>query len=395
MPNYKYNALNMNGKKHFGFQYAPDAAELKRRISDKNMFLLDYSDVKSASSSMRKLSNTVLSRLCREMSSMLESGITVSHAVSILLNNELKTKTRNVLSSLKSEINIGNSLSEAMRMQNGAFPELLISMVYVGEESGALAGVFARMADYYESKHKFDSEIRSALVYPIMLIIVLIASVIVILAYILPKFMNIFKNIELPKATKFIFSLSNVITGYIPVIIIFFIALTAILIFLSQTGPFRYIIDKIALKLPITGKYSRKICTFRFIEAFCILYTNGSSMINSIGASQAAIGNTCIIRQLNMCIQRLSTGTTLAEALRLAPQLDSKLVAAVAVGEETGKLEPVLDSLAKSYKYEATQSVKKMLTLIEPLLICILGLFVAFVIISVMQPIYMLYSELY
>lgn len=391
MADYNYTAANIKGKTVKGTLSVTNAAQLKSALAEQKLFLLEYSEVEVAKG--RRLKSNELAEFCRELGSMLGAGVSLVRTMTIIIERDLSKNLKNVFSEINKQIKRGISLSEAMQMQGKAFPELLLNMIRAGEASGRLDETCNKMADYYDKEHKLNGEIKSALTYPIMLAILTLLIIIGIFTFIFPRFVSLFDGMELPAITQFMIAISDMFTKRWYILIIIAVVLVFFILFLRASEPVRYKIDKIKIHLPKIGKLLRTIYTARFARTFSSLYSSGVSIMNALQISSTTIGNRYIAQQFGAVVNDVRSGVSISNALTKIDGFDKKLAQTIIIGEETGRLDDLLERIADSFDYEASMAIKKLVKLIEPIMICIMALVIVTVILSVMMPIYEMYGQ--
>lgn len=393
MPAYKYIGSDINGKKLTGVREAADEAQLKDILRREKVYLIECREYRKKQRS-KKLSNLEVSDFCRQIGSMLSAGITMVGALSILQQRDLTPNMKKIIDTLYRKVRLGTPLSEAMAYTDGAFPQLLISMIESAEASGNLENVCMRMAAHFENEHKTVSNIKSAMTYPIILVVLLVVVIIAIFTFILPRFITVFGDMELPLPTRIVMAISNFLTSRWYVVIT-----AAVFIFLGirtilSLPVVQIKVTKALLHMGKAGHLLQIIYTARFCRTFNSLYSSGLSVIASCQISKGTIGCPYIASQFDDVVKNIRRGNTISYSLGQVDGFDIKLKSTVIVGEESGRLEQMLESTADSYEYESEQAIKKLTTLIEPIMICTMGVVIAFVFISVMLPIYQLYGNI-
>jgi len=391
MPNYKYNALALDGKKLNGFREAASVDQLSTLLSKDGLFLVNADESVSKTHSP-KLKTQEVADFCRQLSAMLSSGITLIRAMMIIAQRDTKPSLKKTYNSVIDDLKRGSTLSEAMAARGRAFPELLINMMKAGENSGRLDATALKMADQYDKQYRLNGKIKSATTYPVILLAMIIVVMLVIFAFVLPSFFTMFENMELPLSTRIVLGISNFLTHYF----VQFAAVTALvvifLISIFRLPGLRRALDRFKLKVPKIGKLLGIIYTSRFARTLASLYVSGIPMIQSLEICRSTIGNKYIEDQFDAVINALGNGRTLSQALSPVVGFDKKLYSTILIGEESGRLEQMLDSVADQFDYDSELASQRLVTLMEPVLIVIMAVIVAFVMISVMLPIYQMYS---
>jgi type IV pilus assembly protein PilC len=390
---FKYNAVTLAGNKISGKVEAPSAALLSTQLSEQGLFLLKYTSSEKASRH-KKLKTPEIADFCRQLSAMLSSGIVLIRAMTIIANRDMKPHIKAVYLDVITDLQRGSTLSEAMSHQGKAFPELLINMIKSGENSGRLDQTALKMADTYDKQHKVDSKIKSAMMYPMILFVLIIVVVIVIFTFVLPAFFTMFEDMVLPLPTRVMLAISGFLTHYgIHTLVALIVIGYILVIVLKQPEPKRKL-DHFKLRLPKIGKLLATIYTARFARTMSSLYVSGIPMIQSLQIARGTIGNAYISAQFDDVIRDLGNGRTLSQALSKVEGFDPKLNSIILIGEESGRLEQMLESAADQYDYDSQMATERLVAMMEPLMIVIMAVVVAFVIISVMLPIFQMYSSI-
>jgi type IV pilus assembly protein PilC len=310
-----------------------------------------------------------------------------------MAQRDVKPHVKKIYNTLFADLQRGSTLSEAMAKQGPAFPELLINMMRAGESTGHLDTTAAKMAETYDKEHRLNQKISSATVYPIILVVLIIGVMLILFTFVLPQFMGLFANMELPWPTKVVMAISDFMLAYgLYAIIGIIVVVTGFIMFFRQPEP-RRALDHFKLKIPKINHLLSTIYTARFARTLSSLYISGVSMIQALQISRNTIGNKYIESQFDAVIEALGNGRTLSQAIAMVDGFESKLQSTVLIGEESGSLERMLESVADQYDYDAEMASQRLVTIIEPILIIVMAVVVAFVIISVLLPIFSLYSS--
>lgn len=271
---------------------------------------------------------------------------------------------------------------------------LIINMYQAGESSGQMAETAIKMADYYEKEHRLHTKIRNAMVYPIILAVVTIAVVILIFTLILPQFFSLFEGVTLPAITQVMINISGFMVDYWLWVVMAIVGLFFLGRALLGTPPVRLAWDKFKLSVPKIGKLVAIVYTARFARTLSSLYSSGLSMIGAMEIGARIVGNAYITSQFPKAIDMVRTGGTLASGLDTIRGFDNKLISTVFIGEETGNLDGLLESVADSYDYESEMAIQRIVAFIEPIMIIIMAVIIGSVMLSVMMPIMSLYQNI-
>lgn len=394
MPIYRYTAKDIHSKTIKGEMEAADPRQLATALRETECFLLSYREKAAREETIYKLKADELSDYSRQIGTMLGSGVSLVRALQIMLQRGLKERLKIVYNNIYLALQRGTTISEAMAAQGKAFPELMVNMFRAGESSGHLENTAMKMAAHYEKEHRLNNKLKSAMTYPMILIILTLGIMLLIFTVVLPSFFDLFEGVELPIYTQILIGISNGLTHYWYVILIAVLCLIAGWSMLLRVEKVRLQVDKWKLRVPKIGRLLRIIYTARFARTLCSLYTSGLSMIQALRISSDIIGNHYISNQFGDVIREVRNGQPLSRAIQLVDGFDPKLASTIYVGEETGRLDDMLESVADSFDYESEIATQKMVTILEPLLIVIMALLIGFVMVSVMVPIYTLYNTM-
>ena len=270
MPQFRYIAKNMEGKTMRGVLEASGENVLQQQLKEQGLFLIEAKDVRGSKKAY-KFSSAQLAEFCREMSTLLASGVSIVRALEITADEEgLAASRRSVYLEILSELKKGTSLSEAMEM-GGNFPELMLGMIRSGEGSGNIDAVMARLSLHYERENRLKQQVRSAMTYPAVLLVMSVAVVILIVTFILPQFEELFSEME---------SLPMVSRWYLALFMVFVIGL--LLRIILKIYRVRRTVDFIKVRMPVIGKLNKVIYTARFARTLSSLYSSGMPIVAAL-----------------------------------------------------------------------------------------------------------------
>lgn len=334
-----------------------------------------------------------LSDFCRQIGNMLNAGIPLIKVLNIMQNRDVSQKIKNVYLKLYKNIQKGESFSAALQESEKSFDKILINMVKAGEASGGLGLTMIKLADYYDRKDRLNKKVKSAMMYPMVLVALVIVVVIAMFTLILPNFLATFEGMELPLITKILMAISSAMLNHAPLLLgITLIAIPLLVMFFSLT-PVKIQVDNIILHLPKIGKLQSTIYTARFARTLSSLYTSGLGMVKSLQISIETVGSHYISSQFDEVIRRVRSGESLSVALRTVDGFDSKLIDCILIGEESGALDAMLVSMADTFDYDAEVATQSMVTVIEPIMIIIIAGMVGIIALGVMLPLMGIYQN--
>ena len=389
---FRYTAKDIDGRTVRGTMEAADYDALYAQLLEQGLYPQRVTG-RGADRRPRTLRPQELSDLCRQLSTLLASGVSLVRALTIISQDEgISAGLRRVYESVLSEVRKGSSLSDALEAQQ-VFPALMLGMIRAGEGSGRLDRVAERLAVHYEKAHQMNQQVKSALMYPMILAVLSVAVVIV--TFVLPQFSDLFSTMDsLPAVTLALMAFSDFMVTKWYLLLLGLAALAAALRALRRSPSVRLALDRGKLTMPVFGKLNRIICTARFARTISSLYASGLPIITALQTARDTIGNAYIVSQFDAELAQVRSGVSLSAALESVDGFQRKLCSSIAVGEETGQLDSMLDSIADSMEYDAQQASRRMMTILEPMLIVLMAFVVGFIIIAVMSPIIGSYSAI-
>ncbi len=390
---FKYTAKDIESNVITGKHDADDKHELAVFLCSQNLFLIKCRELPAQEDNINKIKLNELSDFSRQLSAMLSSGVSLIRAMEILLRRKHKPQVHLIYENLYRMLQQGNTLSDAMEAQGKAFPPLMISMFRAGESSGQLDKAAKKISDQYAKDYRLHNKLKSASTYPIILLITTCVVVFAVFKFILPSFFEMFDKVELPWITTVVIKISEVVNEYWMFLIIGILCLIGLIAILVNVPSVRYQYDRCKVKAPKIGWLMQIIYTARFARTLCSLYNSGISIVSALQIVRDTMGNTYIEAQFDQLIRDVRNGTALSTAIQQIDGFDQKLSSNIAVGEESGKLEDMLESIADEFDYESEEATQRLVTLMEPLLIIFMALIIGTIMISVMLPIFQLYQN--
>lgn len=401
MQEYICTVKRSNGSlvKNYTFK-AEDEASLISQLRQNGMYLVSHKakeerkDIIGGSKIVLSLKD--ISIICRQLSSMLMSGVTLVKALNILYLQMEKRKIKEVIKRLYESVQRGEAFSKALHKQTGVFPELMISMVETGEASGKLDQIMLKLAEQFEGDVKLKARVRAAMTYPIILIVLSIAVILILVTQVLPVFMGMFveSGMQLPLPTRILVGFSNLLRNYWYLTIIGIGALVLLLraYIATETGRYRW--HSLLLKVPVAGNTALKIAAVRFARTLSTLLSSGMSLLYALEIVIRVVGNRVIMKDLAITIEDIRKGMSLSQSLRKTGSLPPMLYSMIGIGEEAGTMESMLEKCAEYYDDEVENSIQRLVSLMEPVMIVIMGGVVGFIVVSMILPIFDIYSSI-
>ena len=400
MPGYFYIVADKSGKEKRGKMEAnnKDAA---RELLKKDGYVLLSLEEQSQQIDLnvsfgKKMKPRDLSVFCRQFVSILEAGVPMKEALAMLEEQTENKKLKKSIAEVLTNIEKGNTLADAMRGESDVFPPMLINMVEAGESSGNLEMAFSRMAEQFEKEAKLKATIRKATVYPIVLIIAAIGVVAVMLLYVIPIFIDMFKeiDIEMPAFTMFVMGISEWAGTHIYIIVAVVAAVFIAYKVYYRTEGGRKNIDKIKMKMPLFGQLVVKSNCSRFARTASTLLAAGVPMIDCLDIVSRIVNNVHYSMAIQNAREEVMKGIPLSEPLRDAGIFPPMVYHMTGIGEETGNIESMLNKLADYYDEEVEITTQTILAAMEPLIIVFMAVVVGSLVIASILPIAAMYEGL-
>jgi type IV pilus assembly protein PilC len=333
-----------------------------------------------------------LVKFIRQFATMIDAGLPLVQCLEILANQESNKAFQQVIREIKSTVEQGATFSDALKRHPKIFDELFVNLVHAGELGGILDTILNRLAVYIEKRVKLARQVKGALTYPIAVILIMGVVMIVLLTFVIPAFEGMFAEFgakdALPWLTKMVIRVSRGFVDYIWVFIIVAIGLVVGGISFSRSKGGTRIIHRAVLVLPIIGPVMRKIAVARFTRTLGTLLSSGVPILDALDIVAKTAGNVIIEEGLIYCKNKISEGKNLADPLREANVFPGMVVQMVAVGEQTGALDTMLSKVADFYEDEVDVAVAALTSLLEPLLMVVVGSMVGVVLIAMYLPIF-------
>jgi type IV pilus assembly protein PilC len=332
----------------------------------------------------------------RQFSVMIDAGLPLVQCLEILGTQEEDKRFAATILATRGDVESGASLAEAMRKHPKTFDPLFTNMISAGEAGGILDTILKRLATYIEKNVKLKSQVKSAMIYPVAIIMIAVVVVTVILWKVIPTFASLFAGLgaELPMPTRVVIAMSNGLVLFMPYIIATIVAMVfGFRAYYASTAG-RRVVDGVMLKLPILGMLLRKIAVARFCRTLSTLLSSGVSILEALDITARTAGNTVVEASVLTTRKSIERGETIAQPLRETAVFPPMVVQMIGVGEATGALDTMLSKIADFYEEEVDIAVAGLLTLLEPIMIAVLGGVVGGIVIAMYMPIFSLIEKL-
>jgi len=402
MATYAYKALDLQGAPSKGEIDGDDKQAVAANLRAKGLIVLDIEEQvpKSAGDILarfKKVSASELTIMTRQLSTMVSSGMSLLRALYVLEDQAESDKLKETLVAVRKDVEAGISLSDALAKHPQVFNELYTAMVAAGETGGILENTLRRVADQLEKDEELRRQVKSAMVYPCLIggfaLLVLVALV----AFLVPVFAGVFEDFggELPAITKFTVALSDFITGkwYMAMLLTWGVVFGFRKWKASESGRMQW--DKFKLRVPWKiGDIVQKVCIARFSRTFSALVAAGVPMLEAIDIVGKTSGNKVIEKAMVDVRASVTKGGTISTPMRAAPVFPTMVTQMIGVGEETGALDAMMTKIADFYESEVEASVKALTSILEPVMIVVVGGIVGFIIIAMYMPMFQVYDQI-
>ncbi len=328
----------------------------------------------------------------RHLSSMLTSGITLIRSLEIIKNQTSSEAFKEVLEAAIGDIEEGKSLSAALSKYPSVFSPVYISLIKASEGSGLLDKTLLRLAETLEKQQKLKGSIKGALAYPIIVVLMMIAVVFIMMIFVIPQLGELYESlgVDLPWTTQIVIGLSKFSINYWPVVLVSVVIVLYLLTRWRRTVEGKLMIDSLLLKMPIFGKIIKNSILAEFSRTTGAMLGSGTLVIESLKEAADVTGNVHYSNAVLDVAKRIEKGVTMGDAMAFYALFPPNLVELVKIGEQTGKLDETLTRAAEYFENEVDLSIKVLTTALEPAIMIVLGVGVAFLIFSIITPIYQL-----
>jgi type IV pilus assembly protein PilC len=344
----------------------------------------------------RRVNAKNLAVFTRQFSVMIDAGLPLVQCLEILGTQEEDKNFSAVILATRSDVESGMSLADAMKRHPKTFDPLFTNMIAAGEAGGILDTILKRLATYIEKAVKLKQQVQSAMIYPIAVVVIAGLVVGVILWKVIPTFAAMFAGLgaELPLPTRIVIALSNGLVQFMPFIIVGMIAFVFGFRAFYGSPSGRRVVDATVLKMPVLGNLMRKIAVARFCRTLSTLLASGVSILEALDITARTAGNAIVEEAIMMTRKSIEGGETIAAPLKETKVFPPMVVQMIGVGEATGALDTMLQKIAEFYEEEVDVAVAGLLTLLEPIMIALLGGVVGGIVIAMYLPIFDLISKL-
>jgi len=395
MANFRYQIIDSKGKMSEGIVEAATIGEASRKLKQDGKYIASLSlDKGRGLANMEigspKLKTKDLVIISRQLASLLSAGITVVRSLDMLYQQLESKKAKKCIGDIYESVQSGRSLSEAFSEQRGVIPNIMISMIAAGEESGRLDEIMERLADHFAKEAKLKNKISSAMVYPKILAGLTLVISVSLLTFLVPKIGDTIKELggELPGLTQFLLNFSDSLVHFWYI----YLAVAGLLVYgfklwkSSDKGSEQW--ATIMLRMPIVGKATRMNASARFTRTVSTLLKSGISVLQAVEITERSLDNVILQKRLAESRVEIRKGTSLSRAIRDIKEFPPMIYAMVSIGEESGTLDMILEKAAEYFEDEADAATQKLVSALEPVMIIVMAIIVGLVVGGIGLPIF-------
>lgn len=415
MPVFAYKGFDAKGKAISGVKDADNVRTLKANLKRDGVFL---AEAKEAGAALRRQEAVEVAQiglmsllspraalrawndrqsanraqvaiLTRQLGTLLKAGVTLAESLGALVDQIERPGLKRVLAAVKTQVNEGSSLGDAMARHPRVFEDLYVNMIHAGEASGNLDAVLFRLAEFMDAQNRLRGKVVSALFYPIVMTVIGAGIMTLLMVSVVPKVTTIFADTgrALPWNTQVMIAISSVTGTYWPALLVIVPAIVYAFRRWKRTPRGRALLDRLVLKLWMVGPLARQIAVTRFAKTLATMLASGVPLLRALDIVKAVLGNTVLTKVVEDAKESIKEGESIAAPLRRSGEFPPIVTHMIAVGERSGQLEQMLESVAQAYEVETDLKMARLTTLLEPVMILVMGGSVAFVVFSILMPI--------
>jgi general secretion pathway protein F len=406
MPIYEYKGLSAKGKSVSGVLDADSPRGLKERLTRDGVFLSEYVETTRGGDKRKvggeqagsrdvplkdmltRISLLETAEITRQLATLIRAGIPVLEGISALTEQLENAKLKRVMSQIKRAVSEGSSLAHALSEHPKVFSDLYVNMVAAGESSGNLDVVFERLAEFTENQVRLRAKLLGAIMYPMIMVVIGVAIVMLMMLFVVPKISEMFEEMgaELPLITRILIGSSEIVQTFWP--LIFLVVIGGFIWFgrwrVSETGKPSW--DAFVLKIPVFGPLVRMLNIARFSRTLSTLLSSGVPILSAMNIVRAVLTNHTLAQVVEAAREAVKEGHSIADPLKISGEFPPMVTHMVSVGERSGQLESMLGNVADSYEVQVDSKITQLTSVLEPVMIVIMGVSVAFLVFAILMP---------
>jgi type IV pilus assembly protein PilC len=404
MPSFAYTIRDATGALRDGTSDGEDQNAVARKLQDSGYTVVSLVPaktvkVRSAGSGFGSVKLSDLSIFCRQFSTMIDAGVSLVRCLSVLAQQTVNPKLRRIIVEVEGEVQSGSTLSKALSKYPNVFSNLFVGLVRAGEVGGALEESLQRLSGFLEKDLELRRKVKGAMTYPMLVLCFALMIVILLVTFILPRFMQLFldmgmKESDMPWMTAELMAFSHFLTSkwyiMIPLVVLTYLAFK----FFVKTKVGSRMFDMFKLKAPVFGVLNHKICLARFSRTLATLLTSGVPILQALETVAGTVSNEIISDAVLEARARIREGDRIGEPLQKSKMFPPMVVQMISIGEESGSLDQMLTKVAEFYESEVDAQLQSLTSALEPIMIVMLGGAVGFIVIAMFLPIIAIINNL-
>lgn len=399
MPVFEYRGLTKDGKNVRGSVDADNVRTARMKLKRDGIFIVDLKN-KQKSFEKKKAKGTIqvgskvsvddLSMMTRQLATLIKANVPLVESLAAVAEQVENSTLKEAMSDIKNVVNEGGQFNKALAKYPKVFDKIYVSMCEAGEASGTLDIILIRLAEFTEAQNELQKKIQSAVMYPALMLLFTLGMLMVLFTYVIPKVTKIFEQMDkqLPWYSQIVINFSGFLVNYWHVVIGTIVI--SVILFRNwkntPTGSAQW--DAILLKLPIVGKTARMIAVSRFTRTLSTLLAGGVPMLNAMDIVKNVVNNAVLAKSIADARDNISEGESIAGPLKKSAQFPPIVIHMINIGEKTGELENMLTQVADAYDFQVKNSVQGLTSILEPIMIVMMGMVIGVIVFSIMVPIF-------
>jgi type IV pilus assembly protein PilC len=395
MPKFQYKAKNMAGRIIEGVYEAPSQQAVVEMVRQKSFYLLEIKEIIERKDIKEmdlfsKITIKDITIFCKQFAAILRAGVPLIQALHMLTNQTENKLLQNIIHKISEDIQKGSSLSMAMSAHGKKIPPILIHMIHAGEVSGTLENSLEVMSEHFEKAHKLRQKVKSAMIYPILVCVVAVIVVIFLLTFVVPTFIKLFESsgTELPFITRMLIAMSGFLKNNFLIILLFTVLLVGGIKFYLSSEKGRLSFDQAKFRMPLFGELQTKSIAANFSRTMSTLMSTGVGITEALNITSQVLENTYARKIMGKIEMQVKEGKGLYVPVRESKLFPVMMENMIMLGEESGTFENLLSKTADFFEDEVDEATKRLTTMLEPMIIMVLGIVVAFIVIGIALPMF-------
>ncbi|MES2769751.1 MAG: type II secretion system inner membrane protein GspF [Bdellovibrionota bacterium] len=397
MPVFEYRGIDKTGKTVRGIVDSENQRTARLKLKRDGVFITELANKQRALAKKQsqkpgsgtKVNVQDLSMMTRQLATLIKANVPLVESLSAVSEQVENPTLKEACSELRNQVNEGSQLHKSMRKYPKIFNNIYVSMVEAGEMSGTLDIILLRLAEFTEAQNELNSKVKSAMMYPVIMMLFTLGMLFVLFIFVIPKITQIFEDSDkkLPWFSEIVINLSGVIVNYWHIIIV--VGIAVIVMFRSwkatPAGSDKW--DEIVLQMPVVGKMARLIAVSRFTRTLSTLLAGGVPMLQSMDIVRHVVNNAVLAKAVDQARENISEGESIAGPLKKSEEFPPLVITMISIGEKTGDLENMLTQVSDAYDFQVKNSIQGLTSLLEPIMIVSMGLVIGIIVFAIMMPI--------